>query len=89
MTHLWSQCESHFVDILLGSAVKVGKIVVNASAVFITAQLSVRPGLLSESLMYTTREPSTSSRQPRAFDEIWIYILIIIIQVSVSYLSSL
>lgn len=89
MTHLWSQCESHFADISLGSAVKVGKILVNASAVFITAQLSVRPGLLSESLMYTPREPSPSSRQPRAFDEIWIYIFIILIQVSMSYISSL
>lgn len=63
MTHLWSQCESHFADILLGSAVKVGKILVNASAVFITVQLSVRPGLLSESLMYTPRKPHRVSLQ--------------------------
>lgn len=68
MTHSWSQCESHFADILLCSAAKVGKMPVNASTVFITAQLPVPPGLLSESLTYTPRAPNTSSRKPRAFD---------------------
>lgn len=73
MTHSWSQCESHFADLLLGSAAKVGKMPVNASAVFITAQLPVPLGLLSESLTYTRRAPNTSSSKPRAFDQIRSY----------------